>query len=271
MAGIQIREIKKPSIKGPFRGLIINFERNTNFEEFKEVFAEITFQHPNHYFSEIDKRKAIIYYKNPYDVATTIDKYQNNGNFQISIFYDRFSRTLRPDVLYITAELKTNLTAQINQLHGEIINKTRVGVQVQFDTFKAAAIAMEELRRKFSVKFAYKTDVIFDRQARANGNEVEDSIQELLNKYKEWTPELKNDFKKALSKINKEDQAGDTQRIKRASENLDLANISKEEAPSDNGSQKSEAWDTMATPSNVMLELHQMYRKMQEAENKKLN
>lgn len=246
MSGNQSRKLNKPAITGPFRGLIILFEN--------------TFQHPNHYYSEVEKRKVVIYYKNPYDVATIIEKHEHNTNFKISILNDKYSSTLSPDILYITSKPNAKLIRQINQLNGRIIEKTRIGVLVQFQNFKSAAIAMEEMRRDFKIRFAYKTNKVFDQREESSfkRSEVEIDVLKLFQKHKGCTAELEYDFRKALN-IAKQENVH--QKITKTSEKLELVNISRVDSSSDLSSQENENWN-IAASSEFMLELHKKYKEL---------
>lgn len=210
-------ESTKPAIRGPFRGVIISFKQETNFTEVKEIFAELTFHNPNHYCSELDKCKAIIYFKNPYDVAMVIDKHQSNVNFDITIFNDKLTRTLRHDVLHIKSRPTNKLLKFLEQLNGEFLYNTRISMLVKFENFKQAAIASEELRKLYVVKFAYKDH--FENRDLTN-------VQNLLKKVKGLTPDMKENFKKEFEKVCREDKTKIQKKIEKTSENLELANVS---------------------------------------------
>lgn len=153
------RKMLMPLVKGPFRGVIISFHQDTNFNNFKDDYFEMTFNHNNFYRTWSDKQKTIIYYKNPYDAATIISKFESNKNYHISLYYDQLSKTLHPEVLYITGTISYTLLPTIKQLQGRIITETKKGIQVKFKNCKNAAIAQEEIRKEFKVKFAYKSEI----------------------------------------------------------------------------------------------------------------
>lgn len=206
---------EKPKIIGPFRGLILEYYDSIDFLEFNEIYADLTFKHPNFYRSESDKFKTIIYYKYPYDIATLIDKYQHNSNFKISIYNDKLSRALRPDILYIETKNYEQLGGTIKNLQGTIIHKQLAGIQVKFESFKQSAFAYEEIRKTHSVKFTYKSLVpktnpvseiedkkpsLKEKVEEHTESELKKEIQVILNKYNGWTAELKKEFEKAFYK-----------------------------------------------------------------------
>lgn len=174
-------------------------------------------------YSENNKRRCIIYYNNSYDVARILEAYGGDEHFNMSIFYDKISKTLDPRVLYIkTPNIK--VLRIIHLINGEIIAKNNLGCQVKFETFKAAAFAHEELRRETSVKFAYISEVPKGNN-RTNllevaRNELQEDVQQLFEKYACYTPTLRNEFKKSFEeleenqpkrKIRREDINGEPQ------------------------------------------------------------
>lgn len=269
------RDPGMPLVKGPFRGIIIKFYKHTDFNAFQSTHSKITFQHPNYYKSSNDKRKCVIYYNNPYDAATIIDKYKENRNFGIYLYIDEISKTLRPDILYIVGKPSQGMKYSLEQLHGTIIKETRVGIQAKFDDFKHAAIAFEEIHKQQSVKFAYKSQVpyieICHRNPSENHQEIErpgipklgldnKRIENILNEYQKWTPAVKQEFKTALEQFNGSEMKRNLDRIKEAANNLSFADISRSPSVESLKSEISEAWETTATTSEEMLEMHRMYK-----------
>lgn len=261
---------QKPKIIGPFRGILIDYTNNINYHEFKEIYAELTFHHPNFYRSESNKYGSIIYYRYPYDAATSIDKYQNNPNFKISRYNDKLSKTLNPDILYIETKDYPQLYDSIQKLQGTVIRKQQIGIQVKFQSFKQTAIAYEELRKNHYVKFNYKTlaprlnkqniiiekeETIQDEDENKKISEIKQGIQSLLLKYKGWTPALKNEFKKAFEEMDEEDK------------NNEMITIVKNptsyyKKSYENGYTSSNSSEPI-TPSDVFLKLNQMYKEIQ--------
>lgn len=190
--------------KGPFRGLILTFFKNIDPQGYKDILSKITFEHPNYMYSENNKRRCIIYYNNSYDVATVLEAYRGDEHFNMSIFYDKMSKTLDPLVLYIK---KPNIKVLrvIHLLNGEIITKTNLGCQVKFENFKAAAFAHEELGRETSVKFAYISEVpkssYRTNLIEVEKNELQEDVQKLFEKYACYTPALRNEFKKSFEEL----------------------------------------------------------------------
>lgn len=88
-----------------------------------------------------------------------LDKFKNNQDFDIFLYHDSLSNSLCPDILYLAGQETPTLLRILHQLQGEIIKKTRIGIQIKFETFKNAAIAYEEIRKDYTVKFAYKSQV----------------------------------------------------------------------------------------------------------------
>lgn len=148
-----------PETRGPFRGVLISLYNQTSLQEFQETYLKLTLEHPNYSHSEGDKHKVIIYYKYSYDAANILEAYGSDKNFHISLYNDKLSRTLHPEVLYIECTNTRHLHIILVNLGGDIINQTRKGTQVQFKSFKKASIAHEELRTQFNTKFAYKSEV----------------------------------------------------------------------------------------------------------------
>lgn len=192
----------------PFRSILITFHEKTDFQKFKETLAELTFLYNNYCSSEIDKNKCIINYKNPYDVAIIIDKYENNNNFGISLFLDELSQTLRTDILYITTRYSKQLESMIEKLQGSIILLNSNGIQAQFPNFKQTAIAYEEIQAKyFRVKFSLKTcstnvpkiPQIFQKR------ETHIDLQIIFQKYDHWVrfppTEFKSTFERFVYKL----------------------------------------------------------------------
>lgn len=148
-----------PRIIGPFRGVLLSLYDSADLHEFKSTYSRLTLEHPNYSHSEGDKRKIIIYYRYSYDAANVINAYSNDTNFDISIYYDTFSKTLHPEILYIEGVHPQQLNTMVRNLGGKVIHKTRRGVQAKFENFREAAFAHEELRQLFQTKFAYKSDI----------------------------------------------------------------------------------------------------------------
>lgn len=258
---------QKPKIMGPFRGILIEYNNNINFDEFKETYAELTFQHTNYYRSENYKNKSIVYYRYPYDAATMIVKHRNNPNFKISIYYDEISKTLRPDILYIETKDFSKVNVMIEALQGTIIYQQQSGIQVQFEDFKQAAIAYEEIRKHFLVKFTYKALVPKnDRQQNViqvkesiceheksnidQISELKQDISTILQKYSGWTPILKKEFQKAFEEIYEEEKQDELQPPSYVSS----SRITDESSDDNEGSKES------ITPIEVIAKLSNMYK-----------
>lgn len=258
---------QKPKVIGPFRGILVKFNGNINFDEFKETYAELTFLHPNFYRSENYKRRSIIYYRYPYDAATMIQKYLHNPNFEISIYYDDISKTLRPDILYIETKEFSKLNNMIKALQGTIIYQQQSGVQIKFKTFKQTSIAYEEMRKHFSVKFTYKTLVPeYEKQNNVNGVEesncepstinqfskLEQDISTMLKKYNGWTPILEKEFKKAFEEIK--------QKQNQVEQQTALVNPN---GTTNEGSDDRKDFNKNITPNEVIIKLNSMYKEIQ--------
>lgn len=267
-----------PLVRGPFRGVLLIFHKDTNFNEFQKIQSKMTFQHPNFYKSTNDKHKCVIYYKNPYDAATVLDTYKENQNFRIYLYYDELSKSLRPDILFITGELTPRLDRILQQLKGTIIKQTTIGMQVKFAGFKEAAIAHEEMRKTHKVKFTYKSQVPhdgineprpetskFSEPLAEERSETERRMNAMLQQYKELNLAMKNEFRNTIEKMKEKEKKTTLERIKEAASNLDFANVStwnqmmNEE---ENVSEESESWETMARSSDEMLEMHKTYKEM---------
>lgn len=193
----------KNPVKGPFRGLLLNFYKNIDPEDFREVFSKITFEHPNFVYSENNKKRCIIYYNNPYDVATVLEAYKDNNSFYMSLFYDKLSRTLNPEVLFIKKPT-TRVQNTIKLLKGKILTKNNFGCQIKFKKFKEAALAHEELRRETSVKFAYMSEVPKESRCieQNDGNDqISDDVKKIFEKYSCYTPALRAEFKKTFEEM----------------------------------------------------------------------
>lgn len=255
------RLAETPAIRGPFRGLIITFSKQTNFKEFYDIYPSISFEHPNFYFCKYDKFKCIVYYKYPYDVATLISKYETV--FKCSIYYDELTKTLQHDVLYVVTTNTNKLLEKTKQLNGNILYKTQIGFQIKFEDFKMTAIAHEELRKEFSVKFAYKSEVNkhlnpikitrFDEEK----FQLKSEIKILLKKYEKSPTEnqYQNEFKEFCSRENTIIH----EKIKKVSENLELANVSWNDAINDS----IENVEKVESDSeNVLEELVKLYNRL---------
>lgn len=258
-----------PAIRGPYRGLIIILPKNNDFTEFKELYPSLTFEHPNFYFSKSDKHKCIIYYKYPYDVATLLSKHQGRGDLKLSIYYDELTKTLQSDVLYVVTKNVDNLLAKIEQLNGTIIHKAKIGFQIQFEDFKMTAIAHEELRKDFSVKFAYKSEVNKYRNPIQITKENEEKyqlkkdIELLIKKYKKNSEN--QEFKVELEGIRKRQKNIIYERIRRAGENLDFADISWNAGNDSSDSVDDEEKEEEArecNPDNIFEELKKLYNNL---------
>lgn len=228
-----MKAVELPAIKGPFRGLIIKFPRNTNYTDFLTIYPLITLQHPNYYFSKCDKTKCVIYYKHPYDIATLISKYENNPYFTISIYYDSMTRTLQSNTLYITALKVQNILPKLEQLNGVIVKSTRAGIHVRFEDFKSTAIAHEELRKDCVVKFSYKschTHLELETMKLPGKNDyIEDlrtNMKSMLENYHQWTPSVRKKFEDTFKELLTEQEEKIKDKIKRVAENTEMANIS---------------------------------------------
>lgn len=151
------RQPQKPAVKGPFRAVIIKFNDTTNFLNFMQTYQKLTFQYHNFINSELDKTKCIIHYKHRYDVALMIENHRHNTSIDISILRDKLTKNLKENVLFIKTDISIETLKMVKQFNGTIIQKQPHGVQAEFRNFKDAAIAFEEIRQYFPVKFAYKS------------------------------------------------------------------------------------------------------------------
>lgn len=149
-----------PQINGPFRGIRITFNESTDYKKFQETYHKITLAHPNFLFSTFDRRKSVIYYKSPYDIAILLKQYHGNTTFQIDINIDDITKNLEHNVLFINKRMPGRedsfLNNKISELNGHIIINKRFAILVKFNTFFDAAIAHFELRKMYKMKFAYK-------------------------------------------------------------------------------------------------------------------
>lgn len=251
-------EMGMPLIRGPFRGVLISFHAATNFDSFEEAYGSMVLKHTNFYKAFCDKHKCIIYYKNAYDAATVISKYRATSNFYISLYYDQISRTLHPEVLYVAEALTTDLSRMIEQLKGEVVSQSKMGIQIYFGSFKSAAIAHEELRRQYHVKFAYKSEVpnlskpkpkpqtsdtqlvlpnVTAEEVKAEpensyGTEmfqvrskIQDDISTLVLKYKSMTPMLMKELQLVTNQLNGNESKPNID-TKKVSNNLERPNKS---------------------------------------------
>lgn len=250
-----------PAIRGPFRGLIITFV-NSDYNEFREIYPLLTFEHPNFYFCKSDKRKCIIYYKYPYDVATLISKFHNSTELHFSIYYDELTKTLQPDVLYVVTRDINKLLAKVEQLNGQIIYKTKIGFQIQFEDFKMTAIAHEELRREFSVKFAYKSEVnkysnpVKITKQDEEKHQLKSDIKLLIQKYKGKAKT--QECEQELNEIRRKQSGFNRERVQKAAENLEFANISWSAAYDSTDDGNTEERE----PENVFDELERLYKNL---------
>lgn len=254
-----------PAIRGPFRGLVITFPKDKNLKEFIEIYSSITFEHPNFYYSKSDKYKCIIYYKYPYDVATLVSKYGSTTNLDFSIYYDELTKTLQPNVLYVVTKNVNMLLAKVEQLRGTIIYKSRIGFQIKFEDFKAAAIAHEELRKDFTAKFAYRSEVNKYSNPRKitktdeEKYQLKSDIKLLIQKYKRNSENPA--FKEELSDLHRRQNDLNQRRIRQAAENLDFANISWNKAV-DKEEEEGEAEKEEEESKNILEKLQELYRNL---------
>lgn len=269
------KQFFKPKVGGPFRGLFIRFESSMGLGDFQGIFAEITFKHPNYLYCEFDKHKCLVFYKHPYDVATIMDKYKDNRSFHMSIYIDKLSKTLRPDILYILSAKTIKISNVLQQLNGQVIQQTNKSIQVQFDTFKQAGIAYEEMRKDYVIKFAYKSGIYTEYHDRKNQDAQEPqlfdrnaTLQRALSNYEELVPDAKREFKKAIEEIHFKEKQICLKKIKKASSGLQLTNLSwnqeidAEKVAKD--SDESDTWEAPADRAEVMSKIHKMYTKLQE-------
>lgn len=261
---------RKPNVpkgNGPFRGIIITFNQHSNPYNFIEIFPQLTIQHPNFSSYEGDKHKCIIFYKNPYDVAIVIDKYQKKENMKLSIFYDALSKSLKENTLYLEAIMTIEILQNIKSLKGTVTKRQLAGVQIEFPNFRFAAIAYEELKKIYPVKFAYKSlnittcskqlePIMETNESSMDANliKIQDDIKNLLEKYKGWNTELKEEFQKAFANII-EGERKLNPKIKKTAENLELVNISWNEI-------REEEESPNTTPLEVLCTLKRMYENM---------
>lgn len=181
--------------RGPFRGLIITYNEDINLMEFQKIYNEITFQNQNFCFSHNDKHKHIIYYKYPYVVASIIEKYKTCKSFKMEIYQDNLTKFLCPDILFLKKlKMTAYLHHSIQQLEGQIIQEKKENVLIRFNSFHLAAIAQENLRITYNVKFAYKSEVPTIK----NGKD-QDQDQDQKKKDKK---QIKKDIKDILDKFD---------------------------------------------------------------------
>lgn len=229
---------KKPLITGPFRGVILTFNHNMNFDEYKYIHSEMTLKNPNYYRSESDKTKCIIYYKYPYEAATVLKRFEHNTNFKISLYFDKLSRSLRPDILYIQSKTTYDLMRLIVSLQGKIIYEQNTGIQAKFGNFKLAAFAYEELRKTHNVKFTYKS-MVHNQSSNKNKNyqqypdpnKREKIFKIMLETYMNCTPILQNEFKNALKEDNKQIRESQSERAKIAAVMLGISSSNRRNDP----------------------------------------
>lgn len=206
------KESKITQIKGPFRGIIITSKNKTS-KDFFEILPQLTNHNHNLINYNGDMQKCIIYYKTPYDAAIVLEKLKNQPNITKSIFYDHVSKKLMEKTLYIEVEVTIEILAIIKCLKGTISKKQISGVQVEFPSFRYAALAYEELKDEFKVKFAYKSLAPSTKIMAAPNNpvnkpiiELEKDIKAVLEQYKGWTTEIKKQFRNVVADIiNKEE------------------------------------------------------------------
>lgn len=235
------KQLSKRSLKdipystGPFRAVIVKLTENTNFIRFQETLTSMTFTHPNFYRSFNDKHKCVIYYKHPYDVATVIEKYNNNEDFCVSLFEDEISKNLSPNTLYLSCGMKADLAKIIKHLNGIVIRQGKMSMQVQFPDFKTTTIAQEELGRDVKAKFAYKSEIpttepiLKETKKLVNLDNISEDISILIEKYPGNISALKNNLSTAMEKLKLKELEINRSKISKAAENLDLANVSWED------------------------------------------
>lgn len=149
----------------------------------------------------------------------------------MSLYIDNLSKTLRPDILFILSDKNPRVASIIQQLDGEVILSTKKGIQVQFKSFKQAAIAYEELRRDYVIKFAYKSVIAADERELQQTQKPEllsrnIDLQGAIINYRELVPEVKTEFKKIIEKIEQDKKEYKLKKIEKAASNLDFANMS---------------------------------------------
>lgn len=217
---------------GPFRGILLTFHKNTNFESLQESLVAMTFKHPNFFKSNSDKSKCIIYYKHPYDAATVIEKYCNNLNFSICIYEDEISKTLSPNILYIQSSFNIGLSKLLSQLQGVIIYKGKDRIQVKFKNFKTAAIAQEEIGKEYKTKFCYISEVSDTKPKKPSTNnfseleKISENITTLIENNPESISTIKNNLALAMETLKIKEMEFNREKIRATAENLDLANVS---------------------------------------------
>lgn len=265
-----------PTINGPFRGLIITTSRQNDLEPLKTLVNQLTFDHPNYLFSNNDKNKCIIYYRNPYDVATILDKYSSNSNYTVALYRDEISRSLHPRVLYITPTHNAGITQFIQELGGNIVSQNKFSIQAQFATFLQTTIAHEELRKECPCKFAYRSEVPQEeeegKQSEAAGITDLRQILEQKNGAKSknegsnnFSPNLIKEIKDVVARIHSRDE--NIKKIKNASKNVDLANVSwKKGTPEimETDEESDDEWDTVSHSGEALVELARIYKKLRD-------
>lgn len=188
----------------PFTSLLIKFHHKTNFHQFKDTFNELTLLHTNYCFSENDKNKSIIHYRHPYDIACLIDKYENNANFNISIFYNPLSLTLRPDILFIETKSISIIENIIKPFDGKIILLSPTNMQVQFKNFLLCASAFNEIQQYYNVKFAVE-DKVPKQEFKFETVKITDPASIVHSfQFKKWTLAQQAKFKETFEQYSNE-------------------------------------------------------------------
>lgn len=242
-------ELSMPLVRGPFRGVLLTFHKDTDFKSFKDTYSKLTFNHNNFYKSISDRHKCIIYFKNPYDAATAIRAYKSDNNFSISLYQDQLSKTLHPEVLYIVGNICQALSKTITLLRGKVLTQSKVGVQAKFEDFRAAAIAHEELRKNVQVKFAYRSEVPNLQESSTELSstthspcakitlrtinktpeaqiKIQDDIYELVAKHKDYMEYLKEELKYAVRELSDDEIEPNSSKTPDIPESPDSENIS---------------------------------------------
>lgn len=274
------KKLEFPTINGPFRGLIITTSKQNDLEPLKTIINQLTFDHPNYLFSNNDKNKCIIYYRNPYDVAAILDKYTTNDNYTIALYRDEISRSLHPRVLYITPTKNAGITQLIQELGGNIVSQNKFSIQAQFATFLQTTIAHEELRKECPCKFAYRSEVPQEeeqeKQSEAAGITDLRQILEQKNGPKSknegsrkshFSPHLIKEIKGVVAQIHSHEE--NMKKIKNASKNVDLANVSWKKGTPETmeTDEESEGWDTMSHSGEALVELARIYKELSSVTN----
>lgn len=177
------------------------------------------------------------------------------------------TRTLQTDTLYLTTNNIKLLLHKIQQLKGRIIYRSKMGFQIKFENFKIAAIAHEELRKQYSVKFAYKSEINknSDTTKITKEDEEEYQLQQdmkiILKKYGEKSNTLKQEFESMCLEIQKRQKEINLVKIKKSSRNLELANLSWNTDQSSTD-ETDENKNIASNAGNIMEQIRKSYKNM---------